>query len=74
MGVIGVGVGEDLPQYLAILELIPGGDSAGQVEGIDLWVMGVISIAGPKFVALGIHTQSSRALSKSGLKSSMSCS
>ena len=34
--VVGVDVGEDLPQYLAVFELAQRRDSVGEVEGVDL--------------------------------------
>ena len=34
--VVGVDVGENLPEDLAIFELVPGADPAGEVERVDL--------------------------------------
>lgn len=34
--VLGVDVGEDLPQDLAVFELVPRSHASGQVEGVDL--------------------------------------
>lgn len=35
--VVRVDVGDDLPEYLAVLELVPCCDAAGEFKGIDLW-------------------------------------
>jgi hypothetical protein len=66
--VVSIDIGEDLPQYLAIFELVQSGNSVGEVESVDLEYDCQSQYSG---IMLVEFTQSRRAFNSSGLKSSM---